>query len=458
MKKTQKQWKNLIVFNNIRKDLIKNILSTLSLFVCLLASFVMVGFKIGNKIYLDNVLNGFLDNKELDFTKNEVINLKDSPLQLVRTTRPLVSEVESLKRYFPTLNYSISFLPLFSSGDYYFNDEKIQITPTFIRSFEQIDTQIVEQIKDIKDIDYHILINQTLKNTLIDKYGDEAINNCLFKLKLNYEIFFIDEHNIQQKDIIDIKLFLSLRAIINENDFMSTPKIYFSHCAWFETLNNYYLENFSIYKKTNTSIYTYLLQLPNHHPLTNYSFRIYFNNLEEVKKAIEMNKTLKSGTNYLQFNSPNLISIEVINSVVSFLDIALIGFLIISLLGTITILSIITYTKIYDKQKQIGILLSLNACRREVFLTYFKEGVIINSISLFAIFITKPIITIVNKYIFKYTGLKNIIFSPFLPIKGIPFFILFIVIISLIFITFIINLSVYLFIIKKPLVRSLSQE
>jgi hypothetical protein len=228
MKKTQKQWKNLIVFNNIRKDLIKNILSTLSLFVCLLASFVMVGFKIGNKIYLDNVLNGFLDNKELDFTKNEVINLKDSPLQLVRTTRPLVSEVESLKRYFPTLNYSISFLPLFSSGDYYFNDEKIQITPTFIRSFEQIDTQIVEQIKDIKDIDYHILINQTLKNTLIDKYGDEAINNCLFKLKLNYEIFFIDEHNIQQKDIIDIKLFLSLRAIINENDFMSTPKIYFS--------------------------------------------------------------------------------------------------------------------------------------------------------------------------------------------------------------------------------------
>ena len=119
-------------------------------------------------------------------------------------------------------------MPLFSSGDYYFNDEKIQITPTFIRSFEQIDTQIVEQIKDIKDIDYHILINQTLKNTLIDKYGDEAINNCLFKLKLNYEIFFIDEHNIQQKDIIDIKLFLSLRAIINENDLCQRLKYIFS--------------------------------------------------------------------------------------------------------------------------------------------------------------------------------------------------------------------------------------
>jgi ABC-type antimicrobial peptide transport system permease subunit len=145
-------------------------------------------------------------------------------------------------------------------------------------------------------------------------------------------------------------------------------------------------------------------------------------------------------------------------SLISFIKLTFTGFFVICLIGGLIILSIITYTKIIKRKKQIALLTALNAPKKTIFNLYFKENLAVNCASLFALPLAILLSDALNNLIYKYLGLEKIIGIPFLKLYGVPLLFPIILIFGIVIVTFIILGIVFNNIYKKPLILSLNSE
>lgn len=101
--------------------------------------------------------------------------------------------------------------------------------------------------------------------------------------------------------------------------------------------------------------------------------------------------------------------INLTNNMMKSITIILIAFSSISLVVSSIMVGIITYISVLERTKEIGILRSLGARKKDIRRVFNAETFIIGNISGFvAIFISKILLKIINEVLYHFTGLKNI--------------------------------------------------
>lgn len=115
------------------------------------------------------------------------------------------------------------------------------------------------------------------------------------------------------------------------------------------------------------------------------------------------------------------------SSIMSAIEIVLLFFALISLIVSLIMIGIVMYISVLERTKEIGILRSIGARRKDIFRIFNAETFIIGFISgIFAIFITSVLSYPLNKLLYKFTDIKNIIginFNVMLVIFGLSIFV-----------------------------------
>ena len=121
----------------------------------------------------------------------------------------------------------------------------------------------------------------------------------------------------------------------------------------------------------------------------------------------------------------NSMSLVISNSLMGFMnaaEYALFLFLAIGLLGTLLILTIISFTNYSEDRKISAILTSLGAKESDIENIYVNENLYSGLLSLvFSFGISFPLSILINHIIKAYVGVQNIVSIPFLSFLGIPF-------------------------------------
>lgn len=453
--KTRQNSLNKIVLSNLKKDLYKNILSASALFITIFILVITVGIFNGSKIYLQKEEERIIDKEVLDLTKHESVGNQVNNLNIIRTKRPSKSETESVLKLFNDVTYDVSLNPLIVSGQHKVLDEEFSPQVIFVKDFNTLDLTYINLVKPVKNVAQEVLINDTFASKLQDIFHSVP-NNISFYLKMNIASY--NEDNEILNDEINIFESLDIVGYVSDSKTLKQDKIYYSHLAWRNYFEKIKLNKKSLIEGVDVSLYDYLWDVDDNNALSNFAYKVFFSDYNSAKRALSLNETLKSSNVFLEFTSLNNINLKMSRSLVSFIKLTFSGFFAICLIGGLIILSIITYTKIIKRKKQIALLTALNAPKKTIFNLYLKENLAINLLSLLAFPVAMLLNGALNKIIYKYLGLENIIEIPLLRLYGVYLLFPIILILGIFIVTFVILGIVFNNIYKKPLILSLNSE
>ena len=194
--------------------------------------------------------------------------------------------------------------------------------------------------------------------------------------------------------------------------------MYYSFIAIESLLQEKVLDNLSTYYERKITWYDRIKEADNVSPISSYSYLLFLKDYRFGKTLLLDGFKNKDFT----YSSNSLI---IANSLFNFLnaaEYALVLFLLITLIGTLLIISIISFANYSEDRKVSAILSSIGAKNDDVENIYLNESLLSAFLSLFLSFILSiPLMYLSNYLVSKYASLQNIVVIPFKSFYGIPF-------------------------------------
>lgn len=428
------QWSNKITTSNFKKRFARNVISIVSLFIGLLFSLLIIGFSNGSS---DSIIrNSYhqLDYGVATISHEYSEEIVGSKMSLVKQTRP---SLDSLNTYQNLLNkYEIE------------NNFDALIPPSITIKLgeERLDNFAYKPIYSFLGnyFDKSLLTNGYLPGS--DNLNEVVVNKKAYEylkkqsnidpLKIVLEGSFAREFHYQTRendnptvsDVFSYKKYFHIVGVVDEMDFLNTPRIYYSYLALVDYLFDYPVNNLSTYLERKVSWYERVATANNNEDLSSYSLRLFLKDINDKKDikndiaSIEEPLVLES-TPYSLSNT----LLDLVNAATMGMEI----FLIIALFGTALILGIVSFSSYSEDRKIIAILTVLGAKRDAVMDIYIFENLIIAFFGLFLSFAASPFLALLaNKIIFNITGFDNMIRVPFIEMSPSFLFTVLIIIIS----------------------------
>ena len=432
-KKTGSSWISKVVSNNYKRRIGRNIFSIVSLSVSLTMMYLVFGFAYNKDTSVKEACY-----RQLDFGSGSVSVEKSTTgqgmLTLKKTERP---SIEVLKG-----NLKI--------------DEKYEICPNF-SSILPSNLQISYQNEELHDLiftpiysfDHHInsdLLtmgrfpnNDDPNEVVVNEFAYNKIKEYLNKNPLNETLSFDQETNTTYvtelgEEIIDTFIFhqeMKIVGVVKEINYLPSQKIYYSYSSLIELMKESIAENISTYYDYDISWFDRVMKADDYSPISGYSYQLFLK--DYLDKDYSFDKNIF--TNDLIFTSQSILLAE---SLFNFLEVAEYGvilFLVITFVGSILILSIISLTSFSEDHKNSAILSSIGASDEQVQDVYVQESMFNGMIS----FVCSTLLAVglsqaVNLVISKFIDLNNLIAIPFLNFMGIKFLLPLIVIVGIMFV------------------------
>ncbi len=156
-----------------------------------------------------------------------------------------------------------------------------------------------------------------------------------------------------------------------------------------------------------------------------------FDSKENFLKFIDNYNDIVSEDKEIKYSDTTGILMSSVKTIVNAVSYVLIAFVSISLVVSSIMIGVITYISVYERTKEIGILRSIGASKRNISSIFNAETFIIGLLSgVLGIIITYMLIPIINMIIHHYTG--NIPLSAYLEIKSAIILIILSIILTLI--------------------------
>ena len=382
--KDKASWTFRFSLNNYKRRFKRNLFSMFGLTVSLTSLLLICGFT-SNK---DNALKNSC-YQQLDFasgTISKTVKTNSSNFySLSRSTRPELNELlenQNINKKFEicpnfdsilssnvAIKYdeidlsNISFVPIYNYDENHF-DSSLLIEGEANELNEEIDVLINE----INENAYRLIRNKIGKEPLLEKINVSSL------VETNY----IDFDNTYISDTFNYSNDFIIKGVVKEIDYLSSPKIYYSYSYIEEYLKDYILLNLSTYKDEKISWYDRVILADNNEAITSYSYRLF---LKDYRYKNEIDESYYFGPD-LVFTSPSII---LMNSMFDFLQVAEYGallFLIISLVGTVLIISIISFTSFNEDREKSAILVTLGASSSNISDIYLGESLFTGLLSL----------------------------------------------------------------------------
>ena len=449
--KQSSSWIDKIANRNYRKRLKRNIFSILTFSISLTMMYVVVGF-------ITNKNNSIKEAcyRQYDFgvgtLSQEIKTGGEGMLNLTKSSRPdyesVIKGTNIQEKYVICNNYS-SILPqnIQFSYDSEIIDELL-FAPIYSFEGDYVDNTLLSLGNSPKRDDLqHVIVNEYAYNMISKSIGKEPLNESI-NVKHMSTFIYVDEYDNYITDTFDFDFNMKITGVVKEINYLPSPKVYYSYAALEEYMKEKILINLSTYMDKDITWFDRVSNADNNSLISSYSYMLFLKDISYREICFD-NSYFSNG---LVYSSQSII---LTNSLFSFLEVAEYGvilFLIITFIGSILILSIMSFTSFSEDHKNSAILSSLGATNEQIQEIYLEEsmfnGIISFVVSTFAaIGLTK----LINMVIHRFIDLENLIKIPFLEFMNIKMLFPLMVFIGIMFITLLSTLIPIYFSKKKSI-------
>ena len=424
-----------------KRKINKNLISIISLTFGLLSSFLIIGFSMESGNATVNSSYRQVDYGVLNVSHQEKGNQTNGKITLIKETRPTKEEIQSLENEYPYLSYfpNISyFFPLDIEITY--KDELLNnISYSPVLSFDmKLDNSLLIKGEYPKYF-YQTFINKSAYE-LLKKRIKEPLNSTL-KIKTIKELNYMtgDETKPVISDYFIYEEELTITGVVDDFSFLSTPKVYYSYLNNIDILNTTLFSNLSDYLEEDISYYDYLLNANNQDEITSFGYIAFYDDYQNYQIIDELVKERKDKIVFSSLGKErSKACIELVNACSVGMDI----FLFTSILGTVLIIGIISFSSFSEDRRNIAIMFSLGANKDDVLSSYLYSNVLIAIISsLLSILLSILLERAANSLLFGIVGIKNLIKIPISSFLGIRYLFPILIVLILLIVIF---LSTYL--------------
>lgn len=414
-------WTIRFSLNNYKRRFKRNLFSMFGLTISLTSLLLICGFT-SNK---DNALKNSC-YQQIDFasgTISKTVKTNSSNFySLSRSTRPELNELLENQNINKKFEICPNFDSILSSNVTVKYDEidlsNISFIPIYNYDENHFDSSLLieGEVNDLNE-EMDVLINENAYRLIRNKIGKEPL---LEKINVNslVETNYIDFDNTYISDTFNYSNDFIIKGVVKEIDYLSSPKIYYSYSYIEDYLKDNILLNLSTYKDEKISWYDRVILADNNEAITSYSYRLF---LKDYRYKDEIDESYYFGSD-LVFTSPSII---LMNSMFDFLQVAEYGallFLIISLVGTVLIISIISFTSFNEDREKSAILVTLGASSSNISDIYLGESLFTGLLSLLlSVPISLGLSSLINLIVYKFMDLKDLIIIPFIDFLGLKY-------------------------------------
>ena len=457
-----KKWLNKITFDNFKRRIVRNLISIVTLVIGLVASLLIIGFANGSTPSIKESSFQQLDYGVVTLSKQKSENITGSKMSIIQQSRPSFTEVQD--HTFINDNYEIennfsALLPNFCNiqlGEEKLSDFSYHPIYSFLDNY--VDKNLlIEGYFPSSDNLSEAVINQKAYDLLIRK---GAINPLSLSLDISFDKEFHyytgDEQNPCINDIFFFQKTIHIVGVVKEMNFLSTPKIYYSYRALVDYLFEYPMNNLSTYFERKITWYERVATANGNDEISSYSYYLF---LKDINDAPYVSKHITSIKDpYVLESTPVSLSealLDLVNAATMGMEI----FLFISILGTVLILGIVSFSSYSEDKKIIAILSCLGASRNDITDIYVLENIIVALISLTISFIASPLLSLLaNLILLKTIGFSSMVVIPFSQVFGVPLFLPILTILITIFVATFATLLPIIFSSKISLKKELTDE
>lgn len=419
----KKAWINSLTRSNFKRRFKRNIISICALVIGLVSTMLIIGFSNGSKASVKNRSYKQLDYGVATLYKETSQNVPGSKISLVQMTRPSFNEIPNIKiddfYIEPNFDTLLSSYPIIKSGDSIL--EELSFVPVYSyqdNSFE--DDLLINGEKPKVDSLSELVINKTAYDYLKKTFKSEPLGLTL-TVHSDYEYhYYTDE--VTNPVITDYFIFdktIKIVGVVDNFNFLSTPKIYYPYLALKEYLEETILVNLSTYLDTEVTWYEQVMFCDGGDSLGSYSYRLF---LKDNNKIQDLEQIINDVEKPYKIDSTPLTLSQTLLDLMNAATIGMELFLAIAIIGTALILGIISFSSYSEDKKTSAILTCLGASKDDIFTLYLNENLSLGLISLAISLILSPFLMLgINKLISSLTTFENMISIPFLSFLEIPF-------------------------------------
>lgn len=375
--KRKKYHPNLLTIskNRFRHRVKKNIFSILSLtfsLICLLLSF---GFSLNYKSSISNACNRQFDYGCLTLSKEVSEPIENTNISLIKSFRPSIEEIEYFQELYPMYVYINNFDYFLEGCQLSLNGisfDEFLCSPIYsFASYIDNNSLLIKGEFPSEDLFQNIVINSAAYKKIKNIFGVEPLGMTIH-INLNKILGYINpQTQIAYSDIYTLDYSLTICGVVDELNFMSAPKLYYSYKGFYSVLGQYILVNYSNYiVHSETTVVDYVASVSNSNPVSSYSIRLFSNSSVSVEQIDATIEHLPSG---FVINSAAYIKKQSLFSFLSVIDFALKFFLCLEIVGCLVLIGMLSYSSYVEDQKANAILLSFGLKRASLYYLYFQE-------------------------------------------------------------------------------------
>ena len=455
-------WSNKITFQNFKRRIVRNLISIITLTIGLVSTLLIIGFSNGSAPSISEVSYRQLDYGVTTLSKEISENIAGSKMSLVQQSRPKFEDLEPYKDILDDYEIENNFSALVPSYlDISLGEEKLtEFTYHPIYSFSEqfIDkTLLIHGYFPAEDNLFEVVINKRAYDLLKQKGVPNPLDiNLNISYDKEFHFYTGDERNPSINDVFSYQKTIHIVGVVDEMNFLSTPKIYYPYKALVEYLFDYPVNNLSLYYERTISWYERVATASGSDEISSYSYYLFLKDINNASEIADHINQIKDP--FVLESTPVTLRVTLLNLV----DAATMGmgvFLIIAILGTALILGIVSFSSYSEDKKVIAILSCLGANRNDITDIYVLENIIVAVIALLFSFLLSPLLSILANFIIqRITGFSHMIDIPYLRYMGYPFFLPLLIIVITLFIAVIATLLPISFSSKISLKKELMDE
>ncbi|NCA96902.1 MAG: FtsX-like permease family protein [Bacteroidia bacterium] len=457
----KRNWKSVFASSYMRNDVIKNLILFFSCIVAMSSLLLTTGFYHGSNIMIDKAKNSLVDSGNFQVSIKEYYDNGDSPIRLVRTSRPSKEEMAFLSDVVPSAIIANDYANLFP-GDYQLldNDEPLtEMSFIPVHSFTYLSSKrdlLVTGSLPYRNDMSDICVNEKAVERL-GLANDEAIGHRLF-LSVSTKITYIHE-NVMVEDAFFFESPLRICAVFRELSFLNVPKIFYSHSVLERMLEYYVLEDISEARQEETTCLALFSLLSNDDYLANYRMRVFVLDSLEIPLMDNLSAMLDQSDSSIVLTSDASLVKSTYEQLTRASFYSMLVFAFVAMLGTGSIMAIGSFSNYVFNKKDSAILSCLGARRSDIHAIFLRQSMAIICLSaLISVGISMILQQALNTLLERYVALERIIAIPWQSLFGIPFALpLILLIVSILFslVFTIVPLSLYK---AQPILQELRDQ
>ncbi len=419
--KNNSKWTKDFFLSNFKKRFKRNLFTSFCLVISFSMFILVSGFINGKDKSISNTCYRQFNYGSGSISKEEKVS-GTGMLNLTKSIRPTINELRNNKKITNLFEICPNFSTILYQNLTICYDEQpineLDYKPIYSFKNDYVDSSlIIDGYIPKADSLKEVVINQFAKELIKKKIGKEPVGEYL-TIKSKFTNNYVTEDEEYITDIFNFEQSVRIVGVVKELNYLSSEKIYFSHLALEDYFHSSIMFNLSTYNGYDISWFDYVINSPDISIITSYSYNLF---LKDYRFRDTLVKDIDFG-NSLSFSSESLL---LTNSLKDFVDVAEYGiilFTIISFVGSVLILGIMSFVSYSEDRKTSAILTFLGSRDKDILDIYLGESFINGLISLvlsivFSILLEK----IINLIIHKNIELSNLIQIPFISLFGIKF-------------------------------------